>query len=147
MLPAPEVLNKELDAAVAEPRALYGGKYDYEPNGYKRLRVYERAIDLLVAVYAVSAHFPKSETYGLTQQIRRAAVSIVLNIGEGWGRNSKAELARFCDVSRGSTHEVDAALTVAQRLQFVATEQTEDSFSLVNRTSAMLLRLAKSLRK
>lgn len=101
VLPAPEVLNKELDAAVAEPRALYGGKYDYEPNGYKRLRVYERAIDLLVAVYAVSAHFPKSETYGLTQQIRRAAVSIVLNIGEdgaGTARPSLPDSAMFPEV-------------------------------------------------
>ena len=146
-LPSPEELNELEQTVVAEGRAVYGSSYTFELDGYKALRVYQAALDLLVECYRITGEFPKSEMYGLTQQLRRAAVSIVLNIAEGWGRNSKAELARFSDISRGSAHEVDAAFQIAVRLDFISSETPRVALHHVDRTSRMLYRLAQALRK
>ncbi len=103
-------------------------------------------MDLVAECYRLTSSFPSQEMSGLTRQLRRAAVSVTLNIAEGWGRNGKAEFARFADIARGSLHEVDAAIEVAIRLKFIEQKDAESAVSSINRISAMLLRLTQSLR-
>jgi four helix bundle protein len=91
------------------------------PKSIHDLVAFQRAVDLAAEVYAVTASFPKQEMYGLTAQIRRAAISIPSNIAEGQGRLTYGEWRQFLSHARGSMFEVEAQLTVALRLEF-ATE-------------------------
>ena len=76
-------------------------------HDYKKLKIWESSIDLVVDIYRFTKSFPKEEIYGLTLQIRRSAVSILSNIAEGCGRNSNKELLNFLSYSNGSTAELD----------------------------------------
>ena len=93
-----------------------------EPSGrirsHRDLLAWQKAMDLVVAVYDVTRAFPKEELYGLTNQIRRAVVSIPANIAEGQGRRSKAEFRQFLCNSRGSLLELDTHLEIAARLGY-----------------------------
>ena len=86
---------------------------------YQELLVWQKAMDLVVTVYKLSAQFPKEEIYGLTSQIRRAAVSIPSNIAEGQGRGIGNEFARFLRISQDSIQEVETQALVAERLGYV----------------------------
>jgi four helix bundle protein len=86
---------------------------------FRNLKVWERAQHFVVEVYKLTSGFPKSEQYGLTSQIQRAAVSIVANIAEGCGRGSDADFARFLQMAVGSAFEVDALLIVAHELNYL----------------------------
>jgi four helix bundle protein len=79
-------------------------------------------MDLVVAVYHVSKSFPREETYGLTDQLRRAAVSVPANIAEGQGRRSKGEFRQFLGNARGSLLELDTHLELAMRLGYIKPE-------------------------
>lgn len=103
-------------------------------------------MDLVAECYRLASLLPQDERYGLYQQLRRAAVSIPLNIAEGWARNSRAEFARFCDISRGSLHEVDAAIEVAIRLEYFLRPDIRAANELFKRVGAMLLKLTVALR-
>jgi four helix bundle protein len=87
-------------------------------NTYRNLRVWQRSIDLAESIYRLTAAFPPSEMYGLTSQMRRAAVSIASNIAEGWGRRSRKEYGRFVLIARGSNDELQTQLVIAERLGF-----------------------------
>jgi four helix bundle protein len=80
---------------------------------FKKLEVWKKADSLVLAVYKATNNFPKDEIYGLTSQIRRAAVSITANIAEGCGRNSKVELCQFLQISIGSANELDYYIHLA----------------------------------
>jgi four helix bundle protein len=86
---------------------------------YRRLRVWQAAVDLTVAIYGATAHFPVDERFGLTSQLKRAANSIGANIAEGAGRASPADFARFLRIATGSTNEVEHHLLLAERLDFI----------------------------
>ena len=81
---------------------------------YRKLRVWQQARRLTNQAYRVTAGFPSEERFGLTAQIRRAAVSIMANIAEGCGRNRDGELLRFLTIARGSATELDCHLIVAE---------------------------------
>lgn len=83
------------------------------------LDVWKRSIDFVEKVYSISRLFPKEEVYGLTSQIRRAAVSIPSNIAEGSSRNGTKEFIQFLYVALGSASEVETQLIIAKRLGFV----------------------------
>ncbi|MFI5384729.1 MAG: four helix bundle protein [Fimbriimonadales bacterium] len=146
MLLQPEELNELREPnAVRESRAPHGqGEHAFD--GYKRLRAWQVSMDLVAECYRIATLVPESEKYGPFQQLRRAAVSVPLNIAEGWGRNSKAELARYSDIARGSLHEVDAALEVSILLKYIQRQEIDEANSLFRRVGTMLLRLASSLR-
>ena len=144
-LPSPEWLNELCGEGIAETRSSYD-KADSNESGFKRLRVYQASLDLAEEVYRLTRPFPREELFGITKQIREAVVSAPLNIAEGWGRNGKVEFARFCDYARASLHEVDAAFDVSLRLEYVQKGDLTEMYRLLNGVSALLLKLAQTLR-
>ena len=85
---------------------------------FRDLKVWQKAHNVVLAVYRASAEFPAAERFGLTSQLRRAAVSIPANIAEGCVRSSDADFARFLHISLGSASEVDYYLLLARDLKF-----------------------------
>jgi four helix bundle protein len=88
-------------------------------RSYKDLLVWQKAMDLVTAIYQSTAAFPTDERFGLTSQLRRAAVSIPSNIAEGQGRLSEREFRQFLGQARGSLMEVETQLQIAQNLGYI----------------------------
>src|SRR5437868_1731497 len=86
---------------------------------FHELKVWQKAHELTLAVYQVTAKFPREELYGLTMQMRRAGASIPANLAEGCGRNGDAELSRFCWIAMGSASELQYFLLLARDLQLI----------------------------
>ncbi len=86
---------------------------------YHELRAWEKAHKLTLVIYKASLSFPKEELYGLTSQIRRAAVSIPANLAEGCGRDSQAEMLRYTRIAMGSASELDYELLLAHELNWL----------------------------
>ena len=86
-------------------------------QAFQDLMVWQRAMEMTVSVYELTGGFPKEEQYGLTSQLRRAAVSVASNIAEGRGRQSQGEFRQFLSIAQGSTYEVHTQLLVARRLK------------------------------
>lgn len=113
---------------------------------YKELIVWQKAIEFVTVVYSVTKNFPKEEIYGLTNQIRRAAVSIPSNIAEGFGRNSKNEFKHFLQIAVGSLFELQTQLEIAKNLEFISNEEFDKVFSLTREIEAMLSSLIRKLK-
>lgn len=92
-------------------------------NGFTNLLVWQKAMDLVELIYTVSNMFPESEKINLTNQVRRAAVSIVANIAEGKGRYSDKEFIHFLYIARGSLEESRCLLILASRLGYMSQEE------------------------
>jgi four helix bundle protein len=88
-------------------------------RSYRDLEVWQKAMDLVVACYRAAAQFPKTETYGLTIQLQRAAVSVPANIAEGQGRNHTKEFINHLSMAYGSLMEVETHLQIASRLNYL----------------------------
>lgn len=95
-----------------------------EERAHHRLVVWQKALDLVQTVYRVTADFPKEEIYALTNQMRRAAVSIPSNIAEGAARNSNKEFLYFLTISRGSLSELETQIIIAQRIGYLTDIET-----------------------
>src|SRR5688500_11411498 len=94
-------------------------------SDYRKLLVWRRAHELVVAVYQSTQDFPRSETFGLVGQLRRAASSVPANIAEGTGRGTSKELARFCRIALGSLNELEYHLFLSYDLTYLAPAQYE----------------------
>src|ERR1043165_2453393 len=92
-------------------------------KNYRDLIVWQKAIDLVVMAYRATADFPKTETYGLVSQIRRASTSIPANIAEGYGRGSRKDYTQFLFIAQGSLKELETHFIVAERLAYFTASQ------------------------
>ncbi len=112
---------------------------------HKDLDVWRRSIDLVASVYKTTSLFPKEELYGLTSQIRRAAVSIPSNIAEGAARNHVNEFRQFLYIALGSGAELETQLIIAKMLGFISDEKSQALINELNSISRMLQGLIKSI--
>ena len=88
-------------------------------GSYREIKVWQKAIELVVDIYSCTRSFPREELYGLAGQLRRVAVSIASNIAEGKGRRTDREFLQFLHHARGSVFEVETQLTIASRLAYL----------------------------
>ena len=116
----------------------------YLQLNHQQLDIYNVARVFVKECYKATAPFPPEEKFALTQQIRRAALSVFLNIAEGYSRSSIAERKRFFEISRGSVNEVDAAFDIASDLGYYKAEQTTALGTYTVRTYQMLSKLISS---
>ena len=115
-------------------------------QSFRDLIVWQRAIQLTVDIYKLTAKFPDAEKFGLTSQMRRAAVSIASNISEGYGRSTKGEYVQFVGHARGSCSELETQIVIAKALGFGAQANLDSAESLCNDVGRLLGALMKSLR-
>jgi len=106
-------------------------------QSYKDLIVWQKALDLVEIIYQVTKTFPKEELYGLTNQLRRAGVSIPSNIAEGHARSSTQEFHRFLSIARGSLGEVETQLIIAQRRGHLSKSQHDPILALQTEINKM----------
>jgi four helix bundle protein len=114
---------------------------------YRNLWVWREAVDLTEQVYKATTRFPAEERFGLTQQMRRCAVSICSNIAEGRGRLSPNEWRQFLGTARGSLLELDTQLTIAERLRFISQKDAAVISSKIEKITKAVNRLIQILRK
>jgi four helix bundle protein len=100
-------------------------------SSYTQLDVWKKARLLVIEIYKMTANFPKEELYGLTSQMRRAAVSIPSNIAEGCGRQYKKETIQFQFIARGSQYELETELYLSFDLGFITKEQLDNAIELL----------------
>ena len=113
---------------------------------HSKLRAFQLADELAVGVYQTTRSSPREELFGLSAQMRRAAVSVVSNIVEGCGRNSRADYLRFLDIAFGSFRELEYQLSLAHRLGYLDPEAHELLREKCTETSKVLAALIRSLR-
>jgi four helix bundle protein len=114
-------------------------------QSHEELIVWQKAIELVTCSYQITRTFPPSERFGLTQQLRRAAVSIAANIAEGWGRSSRAELRHYLSIARGSLKELETLFVIVERLGMVASADLVGARGLADEVGRMLTTLRHRL--
>lgn len=113
---------------------------------HRKLRAFELADQLALAIYRSTQNFPRGEMFGLASQIRRAAVSVPSNIVEGCARRSEPDYLRFLDTAYGSARELEYQLSLAIRLGHLDTQEGEELTSLCEETGRVLHGLIRSMR-
>lgn len=114
-------------------------------KSYRDLIAWQKAMDLVELVYELAAELPNDEKYGLSSQVKRAAVSVPANIAEGFGRGSRKDYARFLDIARASLNELETHLLIAQRLSLLKEDQIVAALGLADETQRILFGLARRL--
>ena len=114
-------------------------------ESFRDLRAWQTAMDLATAIYAATEAFPKKETYGLTNQVRRAAVGVASDIAEGKGRLSKKEYVQFLSRARGSLHEVDTQLDLSCRLRYLEETQYTALAAMCSKVGKLINGLIRSV--
>ena len=115
-------------------------------RSYRDLLVWQKAVEFALLVYRLSEAFPKREIYGLTSQVRRAAVSVPSNIAEGYGRGSRKEYVQFLSIAQGSLKEMETQTIIGQRLGYATLAQAERVLTDAEVIGKMLGSLIRSLR-
>lgn len=113
---------------------------------HKKLRAFELADELALAVYRATKALPREEQFGLTSQMRRAAVSVASNIVEGCARHSERDYLHFLDMAFASCHELEYQVSLAYRLEYLADDAHSSLASACEETSKVLNGLIRSLR-
>ena len=111
---------------------------------YRELQVWQKSMLLVNRIYDITKKLPKEETYALSDQMRRAVISIPSNVAEGYGRRSDKDFAYFLTIARGSTFEIETQLQVAIMLGYVNEDQVQESFSLCDECTKILNALIKN---
>ncbi|MGD8623945.1 MAG: four helix bundle protein [Anaerolineae bacterium] len=100
-------------------------------NSYRDLKIWQKGIELVKVVYALTRSFPKHETYALADQLRRSSVSVPSNIAEGQARQHTGEFRHFLYIALGSAAEVDTQIVIAQELGYITEEEARHAQQLV----------------
>ena len=116
-------------------------------HNLKELKIWNKAMDLSVEVYKATSKFPKEEVYGLTSQIKRAAISIPSNISEGAGRNSNKEFIHFLGISNGSSYELQTQLIISNKLNLISNETLESLLKPIEEIQKMTYTFQNTLQK
>jgi len=116
-------------------------------RGYKDLDVWKKGMEVVKEVYTVTQKFPREEKYGLTNQVRRAATSIVSNIAEGKMRQYTNEYVQFLYVALGSCAEVDTQMTIAEELGYIDRGTNSKLLEEIDHIARMLRNLIKGIKK
>ncbi|NDV47074.1 four helix bundle protein [Paludibacter sp. 221] len=114
---------------------------------HKDLLVWQKSIDFVVAIYAITESFPKSEVFALTNQIRRCATSIPANIAEGSARKGNKEFIQFLHIALGSGTELDTYLIIAEKLRYINKETFDELNTKLEEITKMLVGLISSLKR
>ncbi len=112
-------------------------------HNYKKLNVWISSISLVKNIYKLTKNFPKEELFVLTQQLRRAAISIPSNIAEGAGRNSNAQFKNFLQISIGSCYEAETQLIIAKELEYI----TEEELDIISKELDSVMKMNHNLQK
>jgi four helix bundle protein len=115
-------------------------------NSYRDLILWQKAIAFVVLVYRHTAQFSKEELYGLTQQLRRAAVAVPSNIAEGQGRQTTRDFLHFLAVARGSLNEAETQLLIAERLGYLANPPISEVLAVSAEVGRLLHGFSNSLK-
>ena len=118
---------------------------EFAIQSYRDLRVWQQAMALAEACYMLARQFPKEELYGLTSQVRRAAVSVAANIAEGHGRNNRGDYIQFLRIAQGSLKELETHLLLSQRLKMTKPDEVEPVLAQCDVLGRMLRALIRSL--
>jgi four helix bundle protein len=114
-------------------------------RSYQELFVWQRAMDLVVACYAVTRVLPPCERFELSTQLRRAVVSVPANIAEGYGRVHRAEYAHHVSIARGSLKETETHLLIARRLRYITDAQLAPPIAVAAEVGRLITRLLAAL--
>ena len=112
---------------------------------HKKLVAWQKSMELVEKIYVLSKRFPRDEVYGLTSQVRRAAVSVPSNIAEGAAGRSSVQFRNYLSVAIGSLNELDTQLEIAQRIGYVDAAEVSDTVALVDECLAVTYGLRRSL--
>lgn len=115
-------------------------------KSYKDLKVWGEAVDLVTDVYRLTEEFPGRETFGLTSQVQRAAVSIASNIAEGHARNSDNEFHHFLGIALGSVAELETQLIIAGKLNYLVPDKLAPVLNQCDEVGKMLQGLKKAVK-
>jgi four helix bundle protein len=124
-----------------------GGKRMTAVKDYRDLIVWQKAMGLVETIYCTTKAFPRDEIYGLTSQIRRAAVSIPSNIAEGNGRNTTRDYIHFLGMAYGSVKEVETQVLIAERLQYIDPNSSVQLIQMTTEVARLLSGLMNSLKQ
>ena len=116
-------------------------------NSYRDLKVWQAAMTLAEQVYSLSDDFPKTEIYGLTTQVRRAAVSVAANIAEGHGRETSGAFVQFLRIAQGSLKETETHIILSERLGFAQSEKASGALELCDELGRMMRGLIRALQE
>ncbi len=116
-------------------------------NKFEEIKAWQKAHEVTLLIYRITNNANFSKDYGLKDQIRRSAVSIMANIAEGHGRKSNVEFANFLNIARGSVAETQSHLYVAVGLDYINKKDFEQIYQILTEISRMTLALAKYLRE
>ena len=114
-------------------------------NNYRELTVWQRSVDMATSIYKLTDHFPKSEMFGLTSQLRRCVVSISSNISEGAGRRSPKEFKHFLSISYGSACELETQLLIAGNVGLANEDQLKGLLQEIDEIQKMIYSLQNSI--
>ena len=114
-------------------------------HSYQDLKVWKKAIDMVVEVYRLTSQYPADERFGLTQQSRRASVSVPSNIAEEYGRRDRGDYLRHLSFANGSLKELETQIVIAGKLKYVSKQDAKSSWSLIQEVGRMLAALIASL--
>lgn len=113
---------------------------------YRKLKVWNDAVNLVTDIYLTTKYFPDTEKFGLISQLNRCAVSIPSNIAEGAGRNSNGEFRQFLGIANGSCYELETQLMLSKNLGYINLEKLDELLSKIEIIEKMIFNLIKSFK-